>query len=349
MSHKRFKPAATALAAALCALSLSAGAVTIPLRVAPPTLIAPINSQARAVPVIFQWNVAGSNGNVYGITVQNLKRGTLVVAQPTASYEFQIASAAPDYRDINFTRVLFRATTSATSYLFDDRNVPGSGFTTAVPPGLPLPGGLYYWRVRAQQPGAPFSQPAQFTLLSGAARQTPTHQLTIENLALGASPRAMSTTVIVATVVNTGTFPESSTTLQVFANGTMIAQGPVPALAPNQGVQLAAAWIPPDPGIAQLAATIDATGDLPSSARITRSVLIGRSRVVTTTLVGVLRRAANGDFELQDAAGNTMAYVVTGRSLNLESFVGRRVTIRGSLSEGALGLLLNALTISPAP
>jgi len=347
MLRKKFSAAGAALAAGLCAVTLSASADTVPLRVPPPTLIAPINNQARAVPVIFQWNVAGNNGNVYGINVQNLRRGALVVAQPTASYELQIASAAPDYRDVSFTRVLFRAVTSATTYLFDNRNVPGSGFTNAVPPGLPLSGGLYYWRVRAQQPGAPFSTPAQFTLLSGAARQTPLHQLTLENLAVGALPKAMSTTVIIATVANTGTFSEPSTTLRIFANGTEIALGPVPALAPNQNVQLASAWIPLEPGVAQLAATIDATGDLPASARITRSVLIGRSRAVTTSLVGTLRRADNGDFELQDNAGNTLAYVIS-RSLNLDSFVGRRVTIRGNLSEGALGLLLDAGSISPA-
>jgi CARDB len=341
-----------ALAVALVATALPAGAQVTPApgpaRLAPPTLIAPINEQTRAVPALFQWNVGGAAGNVYGISISNVRRGTLVVAQQTASYQLQIASASPDAPDISFNRVLIDATSSTTTFLFDNRNVAGSFFTSAVPPGLPLPAGRYYWRVRLEQPGAPFSTPGVFRLLSGAAVQTPTHQLSITNLALGANPKAQSATLVIATIANTGTFSEPPNDLRIVANGTLIAEGRTPPLAPNQHVDLVSAWIPATPGIAQLTATIEANGDQPNSGRFVRNVPIGQTRAVTTSLVGTIRRGQFGDYTLEDNGGRVLALVIAGRGLDLSSFVGRRVTVSGKLTEGALGLQLNATNIAPA-
>jgi hypothetical protein len=340
-----------ALAAVLLAPAMPAGAqvtTASPPRLAPPTLIQPINEGTRSAPVLFQWNVAGAAGNVYGISIRNVRRGTLVVAQQTASYELQIASAAREAPDISFTRVLVDATTATTTFLFDNRNVSGSYFTSAVPPGLPLQGGRYYWRVRLQQPGAPFSEPGVFTLASGAAVQTPLHQLAITNLAVSANPKALSATLIIATIANTGTFPEPGTDLKIIANGTLIAEGRTPPLGPNQRVDLVSAWIPPAPGIAQLTATLETNGDIPSGGRFQRNVPIGQTRSVTTSLAGTMNRNANGDFMLEDSAGHVLALVFAGRGLDLASFVGRRVTVHGTLLEGALGLQLNATNISPA-
>jgi len=352
MLRKRSRLGRAALAAALLVPILPASAQTTtstpPVRLAPPTLIQPVNDQTRTVPVLFQWNVAGAAGNVYGISIRNVRRGTLVVAQQTASYELQIASASREAPDISFTRVLFDAPTTTTTFLFDNRNVAGSYFTSAVPPGLPLQGGRYYWRVRLQQPGAPFSEPGVFTLASGASVQTPIHQVSIQNLAIGANPKALSATLVIATIANTGTFPEPPIDLKVLANGTLIAAGRTPPLGPNQHVDMVSAWIPPAPGIAQLTATLEASGDIPSGGRFVRNVPIGQTRSVSTSLVGTLQRNANGDFTLEDNGGHVLALVFAGRGLDLSSFLGRHVTVHGTLLEGALGLQLNATNVSPA-
>jgi hypothetical protein len=353
MSRKSFNRHALVASFAL-ALVASAGATAAaqtysyaPPRTAPPTLIAPVREQLRAAPVVFQWNAGGSVGSVYGIGVTGLRRGAFAIAQSTASYEIQIAEGSPNSPDIGFARVLFDTTTSSTSYLFNNRNVDGSGFTSAVPPGLPLPAGRYYWRVRLQQAGSPFSEPAVFRLLSNGAVGTPTHQLSVENLTLGARPAAQSATLVIASIANTGTFPEPPTDIRVVANGTIIAEGRTPALAPNQRVDLISAWIPTSPGVAQLTATIDASGDRPESGRFVREIAIGRSRAVTTSLVGTIREGEGGDFTLEDAAGHVLAVVIAKRNIDLGAFVGRRVTVRGALTEGALGLQLNAAGVAP--
>ncbi|MBC5809650.1 MAG: hypothetical protein GIW95_02150 [Candidatus Eremiobacteraeota bacterium] len=329
---------------------------TLPAQIPPPTLISPINGQPRLTPVIFQWNVGGSNGNVYGLTVQGVTRGRLIVAQNVASYQLQIASADPKAPDPSFTRVLFQTTTSTTTFQFINNFdlQPGDLPTgSAVLPGKSLTSGLYYWRVRVAQPGAPFSDSSRtstFRLDNNPAISSPGHELAIEDIILGASPRAQSATLVVATVGNAGTFVEQATTLRIYANGSLIAEGKVPATVPNQRVQLVTAWIPANPGIAQLSAQIDTVVDDPSKAHITRSFTIARGKAPTPINLppGTIRH--NGtDYTLEDAGGKTLATLIpSGRNIDLASFVNRRVNVGGAVTEGALGLLMQVRSISPA-
>ena len=315
------------------------------VRVPPPALIYPFGGLAAPVPIIFRWT-GTLPGSAYDITIQRAALGRLSAAPATAfTYQLQI-SDRPDV----VTHVVFETTVNGTMFLFNNRNLLNSGFTDAQPPGIPLSGGRYFWRVRALSSGSasPFSQIGSFTLQQNPAIGTPLHDLGVGGILVAAArPRAGDETLLYATVVNEGTVSEHGATMTISVNGEPIASGAVPPLTPNEEVQLVAPWVPRRAGVAQVLATLRFVDMVAKNNTSILTLTVAREGQRHTTMVGTVRKVHNA-IVLTDANGRTIATLSPNTRIDLGSFVGRRVRLAGILSKSAGGFHLTVNAISPA-
>jgi hypothetical protein len=334
------------LTLALCtAATVPAAPQTIP-QVPSPTLISPLLN--TGAPILFQWTPVNP-GNVYNFTLQSRGRAVPQAAGPPAvTYELQIS----DYPDVA-SRILVDLTTPVPIYQFQNQNIPGSGFTGQQPPYLPLSGGTYYWRVRAIVGTASttaFSPIGRFLLnLSGGA-STPVHDVGITSLVLTTPAVVGAATVIVASIQNSGTFPEQNVPLVITANGVQLARLIVPPTSAGQTVGVTAIWTPAVRGIAQISALLDFTG--PNQNRKVASIdpaVLEQPRFVTT-LTGTLRLAPKG-YYLADVRGRDTALVLSAPNTQIDfsAFVGKAIVVRGTLSKANNAFMIAADEVSLAP
>jgi len=298
--------------------------------VAAPSLIYPFGGLAAPVPIIFRWTPAQTG----------------VFERAFGPYELQI-SDRPDV----LSHILFEVIVGSTSYVFTNRNTGAlSGFTGAQPPGIPLSGGRYFWRVRAISTGFStlYSELGTFRLLQNAAITTPLHDLAVEGVGVASAPQDGEQTLIVATVSNTGTFGEHGATVTIRVNGVPIGSGAVPPLAPNESVQLVAPWTPQRAGVAQIFAMLTAIDMNPQNQTASSTVVVSPASPSRTTMLGTVE-ARDGSFVLADAHGRTLAILTAPQTMDLASFVGRAVRIEGALSRGSGGLHVFVQAISAPP
>jgi hypothetical protein len=310
-----------------------------------PSLVSPMLTVS--VPILFQW-MPVNPGNVYNFTLQSKNRRLQQApASLAVTYELQIS----DYPDVA-SHILFDLTTPMTIYLFQNQNAPGSGFTNQQPPNLPLSGGTYYWRVRAIVGTASttaFSSIGRFWLNLGAGASTPVHDMGITSLVLTTPPVVGAATVIVASVQNSGTFPEQDVPLVITANGEQLARIIVPPTVAGQTVGETAIWTPTARGIAQISALLDFAG--PNQYRKVASIdptVLEQPRF-TTSLAGTLQVGSKG-YYLADAHGRDTAIVLAAPTTQIDfgAFVGRAVVVHGTLSRAGNVFLLAANAISLA-
>jgi hypothetical protein len=317
---------------------------TIPIS-SPPTLLGPspfIIPQVDA-PFLFQWS-AVSPAQTYNVHVQG--RSTVRAASLVgASYELQI-SDKPDVAE----HVLYDTIVDQTSYLFSNDFTDG-GFTTSEPPDTPLPGGRYYWRVRALFAGStsPYSSVGAFAL-SSTGSGPPLHALGVVGIKLASPARVNATSLVVATVQNLGNFSETGATLEIFANGASLGTATVPPLNAAGNATFSVPWTPTDPGLADLSATLQYADDDERAHTISQTVLVLGPKSTPTALVGTLDLTL-GDVTLVDDAGETVATVILagGSTLDLTRFIGKRVRLQGNLStaEGEFVLAATGVTLAP--
>lgn len=329
---------AAALAALLTILGADAGAQTTPT-IPPPSLIAP--TLVSGVPVFFQWTPVNP-GNVYTFFLQSHARAPLQAGGLSVDYELQIS----DLPDVT-SHVLVDVTTSTTIFSFPNQNISGEGFTNLQPPGIPLASGVYYWRVRALLGAAQtaFSSIGRFTLntASGGGASTPFHDMAITALVLTAPAYVDAATVIVATIQNTGTFPERGVPLTITADGATLARITIPPTAAGQTVPVTAIWTPAHTGYAQITSVLDFAGQDPHRKIATASPYVREQPRYPTAMGGTLRTSDRG-YVLVDASGRELALVVVGARtpLDLQPFLGRAVLVRGTLSKSATSFVLTA-------
>jgi hypothetical protein len=340
-------------AARCAALTLAFGAFaaapavpqSIP-QVPAPTLISPMLSVG--VPILFQWTPVNP-GNVYNFVLQSKTRTVLQAAGPlTVTYELQIS----DYPDVA-SHILVDLTTPVTIYSFQNQNLPGSGFTSQQPPNLPLSGGTYYWRVRAIVGTASttaFSSIGRFSLnLSGGA-STPVHDMGITSLVLTTPAYVGAATVIVATIQNSGTFPEQNVPFAITANGVQLAHLAVPPTTAGQTTRVTTIWTPSVRGIAQISALIDFTGPNQNRKVASISPNVRDQPQFVTSLTGTLGLGPSGYF-LADAHGRETALVLEAPNTQIDfgALLGKVIVIRGTLSKHDSSFLMAANQVSLAP
>jgi hypothetical protein len=313
--------------------------------VPPPSLVAPLVT--AAAPVLFQWTPVAP-AVAYRLHVQGQRRtigASTVTPIVAVSYEVQIG----DRPDVG-SHVLYDRVVDTTSFLFDNRNVDGSGFTELQPPGLPLSGGTYYWRVRALfgGPGSAFSSIGRFMLAGGGATSTPLHDLGVTSVVVAASPIAGVGTAVVARVGNLGTFPERDAWLAISANGRTIGRAPVPQLLPGDHVDVSVVWAPQGGGLAQLTAQLEYVDQNSVDDQATQTTFVATRKPVPTTLVGTLVAEQSGGFAIADATGRIVASVraAEGSHVAFAPLVGKRVAVAGTLAALGTGLVFDAHTIT---
>lgn len=336
---------ALVFAGTLAALTSGASAQTIP-QVPPPSLISPTLSVG--VPILFQWTPVNP-GNVYNFVLQSRARTAQAPGPLVVTYELQVS----DQPDVT-SHVLLDVQTSTTIFSFQNQNVPGAGFTTMQPAGLPLAGGVYYWRVRAliNTAATSFSTIGRFSLNlgSGGGASTPFHDMGITSLVLTAPAYVGAATVVVATVQDTGTFPEQNVPLAITANGVQIAQVNLPPIAPGESSRVTAIWIPSRQGLAQISSILDFNGRNPNRKTATISPLVQQLPQYVTTMRGTLRLSDQGYF-LADAHGREIAQILVaeGTQLDLGPLIGRGVLLRGTLAKRQTSFILTANQVALAP
>lgn len=326
-------------------LGAGAGAQTIP-QVPAPSLISPTLSVG--VPILFQWTPVNP-GNVYNFFLQSRARTPLAAGALVVNYEMQI-SDAPDVT----SHVLVDLTTSTTIFSFQNQNLPGSGFTTQQQPGIPLTGGLYYWRVRAliNTTATAYSTIGRFTLNlgTGGGASTPFHDMQITSLVLTTPAFVGAASVVVATVQNTGTFPEQNAPLTITANGVQIADVEVPPTGAGQSSRVTAIWTPVQRGVAQITSILDFNGQNPQKKLATISPLVDEQPQFVTAMRGTLRLGEQGYF-LADARGReiTVVLVAPGTQLDLGPLLGKGIILRGTLAKRQTSFVLTVNQVALAP
>jgi hypothetical protein len=334
-----------AVAAVLNALAATAAVPqTIP-QVPAPTLISPMLNVG--IPILFQWTPVNP-GNVYNFVLQSRSRTVLQAAGPLiVTYELQIS----DYPDVA-SHILVDLTTPVTIYSFQNQNLPGSGFTSQQPPNLPLSGGTYYWRVRALVGTASttaFSSIGRFSLnLSGGA-STPVHDMGITSLVLTTPAYVGAATVIVASIQNSGTFPEQNVPFAITANGVQLARVIVPPTTAGQTTRVTTIWTPTVRGIAQVSALIDFTGPNQNRKVASISPNVRDQPQFVTSLTGTLGLGPNGYF-LADARGRETTLVLEAPNTQIDfgALLGKVIVIRGTLSKHDSSFLMAANQVSLA-
>lgn len=332
-------------ALAFLALLKGADAQTLP-QIPPPSLISPL--LGVGVPILFQWTPVNP-GNIYNFALQSHTRSPQAVSPFVVYYELQI-SDAPDIT----SHVLVDVTTSTTIFSFQNQNVTGSGFTNLQRPGIPLPGGLYYWRVRAliNTAATGFSNIGRFTLNLGAGggASTSFHDLAITSLVITAPAYVGTASIIVATVQNTGTFPEQGAPLTITANGVQVARLDTPSMGAGETSRITAIWTPTRQGLSQITSILDFSGPNPDKKLATISRPVAEQPHYLTSVKGTLRSDNRGYF-LADAHGREIALVLlaSGTQLDLDPLVGRAVIMRGTLTkhQSSLILIANQAAMSP--
>jgi hypothetical protein len=335
-----------ALAAALSAFA-AAPAIpqTIP-QVPAPTLISPMLNVG--VPILFQWTPVNP-GNVYNFVLQSKNRVVQAAAGPlVVTYELQIS----DYPDVG-SHILVDLTTPVTIFSFQNQNLPGSGFTNQQPPNLPLSGGTYYWRVRAIVGSAAttsFSSIGRFALNLAGGASTPVHDMGITSLVLTTPAYVGAATVIVATVQNSGTFPEQNVPLAITANGQQLAHIIVPPTTAGQTTRVTTIWTPEVRGIAQISALIDFTGPNQNRKVASISPNVREQPQFITSLTGTLALGPNG-YYLADARGRETTVVLEAPNTQIDfgALLGKVIVIRGTLSKHDSSFLMSANQVSLAP
>jgi hypothetical protein len=335
-----------ALTLALAALA-AAPAVpqTIP-QVPAPTLISPLLNVG--VPILFQWTPVNP-GNVYNFSIQSRTRVIQQAAGPlVVTYELQIS----DYPDVA-SHILVDVRTPVTIFSFQNQNLPGSGFTSQQPPNLPLSGGTYYWRVRALVGTAAttnFSSIGRFELnLSGGA-STPVHDMGITSLVITTPAFVGAATVIVASIQNSGTFPEENVPLAITANGVQLAHIIVPPTTAGQTTRITTIWTPEVRGIAQISALIDFAG--PNQNRKVASITpdVREQPQFVTSLTGTLQLGPNG-YYLADSRGRETSLVLEAPNTQIDfgALLGKAIVLRGTLTKHDSSYLMAANQVSLAP
>jgi hypothetical protein len=334
-----------ALSAALAVLAAgTATPQTIP-QVPAPSLISPMLNVG--VPILFQWTPVNP-GNVYNFMLQSKTRVVQAVGPLTVTYELQIS----DFPDVA-SHILVDLTTPLTIYSFQNQNLPGSGFTNQQPPNLPLSGGTYYWRVRAVVGTASttaFSSIGRFSLnLSGGA-STPVHDMGITSLVLTTPAYVGAATVIVASIQDSGTFPEQGVPLAITANGVQLARIIIPPTTAGQTTRVTTIWTPTVRGIAQISALLDFSG--PNQNRKVASIApnVRDQPQYITSLTGTLQLGPDG-YYLTDARGRETTLVLEAPNTQIDfgAFLGRSIVVRGTLSKHDSSFLLAANQVSLAP
>lgn len=324
--NRRFALAIACLA--LVARTPAADAQIIP-QIPAPTLISP--SLSVGVPILFQWTPVNP-GNVYNFVLQSRSR-TQAVGPLIVTYELQV-SDEPDVA----SHVLVDVTTSVSLLSFQNQNIPGSGFTNLQQPGIGLPGGVYYWRVRALINTTPtaFSSIGRFSLdlRAGGGSSSPLHDVSITALAVTIPPYVGSTSAIVTTVQNTGTFPEETVPLVVTVNGIVVARLTVPPTASGDTIHLTTLWTPVARGQAQVTAVIDFSGQNSRRKIASISPLVGALPEYVTTMHGTLALGERGYF-LTDVRGREITVVLLEPNVQLDlgPLLGKPVVVRGTLSK----------------
>jgi hypothetical protein len=326
-------------------LAAGASAQTIP-QVPAPSLISPTLSVG--VPILFQWTPVNP-GNVYNFFLQSRARTAAAPGPLVVSYELQI-SDAPDVT----SHVLVDLTTSTTIFTFANQNLPGSGFTNLQAPGLPLSGGLYYWRVRAliNTTATAYSNIGRFTLNigTGGGESTPFHDMQITSLVLTTPAYVGAATVVVATVQNTGTFPEQNAPLTITANGLQLAHVNVPPTGAGQSSRITAIWTPTQRGLAQITSILNFNGQNPQRKLATISPLVAEVPQYITAMTGTLRLGEQGYF-LADSRGREISLVLVapGTQLDLGPLLGKNIVLRGTLSKRQTSFVLTANQVALSP
>jgi hypothetical protein len=348
LSHRvrsAFRFGAAMTAVALVTLLKAADAQTLP-QIPPPSLISPL--LGVGVPILFQWTPVNP-GNIYNFVLQSHTRAPLAAAPFVVYYELQI-SDAPDIT----SHVLVDVTTSTTIFSFQNQNVPGSGFTNLQRPGIPLPAGLYYWRVRAliNTAATGFSNIGRFTLNLGAGggASTAFHDLAITSLVITAPAYVGTASIIVTTVQNTGTYPEQGAPLTITANGVQIARADTPPMGAGETSRITTIWTPERNGLAQITSILNFSGPNPDKKLATISRSVADQPHYLTSVKGTLRTDTRGYF-LADAHGHEIArvFLAAGVQLDLDALVGHAVVMRGTLTkhESQLILIANQAAVSP--
>ncbi|MGA2396022.1 MAG: CARDB domain-containing protein [Candidatus Lustribacter sp.] len=333
-----------------CAVAFAVAAApaipqTIP-QVPAPTLISPLLNVG--VPVLFQWTPVNP-GNVYNFILQSKNRSIQQAPGPlVVTYELQIS----DFPDVA-SHILVDLKTPVTIYSFQNQNVPGSGFTNQQPPNLPLSGGTYYWRVRAIVGTAAttsYSSIGRFVLSLGGGASTPVHDMGITSLVLTTPAYVGAATVIVASVQDSGTFPEENVPLVITANGVQLARLLVPPMTAGQTQRVTTIWTPTARGIAQISALLDFSGPNQNRKVASISPNVREQPSFVTSLAGTLGLGPKGYF-LADSRGRETALVLEAPNTQIDfgAFLGKAIVIRGTLSkrDNAFELAANQVSLAP--
>lgn len=333
------------LCAAVAALALCGTARAAAPQSQPPALVAPLLT--AAAPVLFVWTPVAAGGTGYRLHVQGRPISTVPPGAFIAvQYELQIG----DRPDVG-SHVLFDRILDSTTLLFDNRNVDGSGFTENQPPGLPLSGGTYYWRVRGLSAGplTAFSAIGRFVLASGGATSSALHDLGVTSLAIGGRPVVGVTTPVVAHVGDLGSFPERDATLVFTANGLVIGRAVVPPLRPSESANVSVLWTPQRGGLAQIGARLETNDQVATDRTIAQTTFVSSPVPVVTSLTGLLVER-DGGYGLADRAGRVVTALRRSGSARVDfaSLLGMRVEVNGALSARGSDLVFAVTSIAPS-
>lgn len=297
----------------------------LPRGIAPPTAIYPTVAAVPAnPPFAFLWTP------VTGAT----------------AYELQL-SDRPDVR----SHVLFDVSVGTTVSTFTNINAPGSGFTSLQPNGMPLPGGPYYWRVRAiaGSTSTIFSQVAHFRL-GTVPGGMPLHDLAVAAIGIAGTPVSGLPSAISVRVENRGAFAVEGANILVTVNGLTIGAQDVQPLSPGEAEVITLPWTAAAAGFANIVATLDYADDVPSHKAGSYSVAVEPQKPVAATFLGTIGGAC-GSYVLLDNQGNTIAQLVPApgaSSTTLLSLYNQTASVTGDLSIGAAGPQITVRSARPA-
>jgi CARDB len=290
----------------------------------PPEPISPVDEPVRA-PVQLTWLAPPHDPHL------------------TLTYQVEISD-----RPAIGERVLFTAQSTRPDLLFTNRPDALGTFTAALPPGVGLHAGTYFWHVRVIEPlPSAYSAAATFRLEPEAGESS--SDLGIIAVRAG-DARVGRPTPIAVTVQNRGGDDLRGAAVTILVDGRVVGSARIPMLAPGARATVAGAWTPTRGGNADVEALLRGKADdNETDGRMISTVLVADpSRAVAVTVVG-MPRLRDGRLVLLAEDGTVLAQLFASPALQRDLQAATRpLRIAGSLDVRAGTFAIDVRSAAPA-
>ncbi|MBI2263795.1 MAG: hypothetical protein HYU64_01270, partial [Armatimonadetes bacterium] len=180
-------------------------------------------------------------------------------------------------------------------------------------------GTQYYWRVQALDGAGRLlasSSILKFQIQGTATSQTLKHDFAIDKITVPAPLESGAPGKIVVTISNKGTFPESNSSLQLFAKGQPAGTVPVPILNLNETKEITFPYTATSPGTLALSAILSQSADEDMRNNVSNATFTATTPQVNPSLDVNKKAFIKGESVVQKVTGCTPGGMLYGLVIN---------------------------------